>query len=493
MGKYVLALDQGTTSCRSILFDTHGQPVSSAQHEFSQSFPKPGWVEHDAEEIWKTQLRTIQEALIDAACGIEEVETIGITNQRETIVLWDRATGKPVAPAIVWQDRRTADVCAQWGRDGAEELLKSRTGLRLDPYFSASKLHYLLRTIPNCRAAADRGDLAFGTIDTWLIWNLTGGRSHVTDATNASRTLLYSLEDGVWDPELLSFFDIPAAVLPEIRGSCSYFGETEASLLGKAIPITGVAGDQHAALFGQGCHKVGMAKNTYGTGCFLLMNIGPKPIASKNGLLTTVAWQIGEKRTFALEGSAFIAGAAIQWLRDQLGIISSASEIEGLANQVEDSGGVSFVPAFAGLGAPYWDPDARGLICGLTRGSSRAHIARAALESIALQSYDLLDAMRTDSGRQITELRVDGGASVNRTLMQLQADLCQAPVDRAALPETTALGAALLAGLGAGIWSSLEEVAALRQSVEVLQPSAQAQSQDELIFQWHQAIEKTRG
>jgi glycerol kinase len=426
--KYILALDQGTTSSRAILFDPAGRIHSIAQKEFPQIFPKPGWVEHDPMQIWSSQASVARKAVKQAGLTFKDIEAIGITNQRETTLVWNRRTGKPICNAIVWQDRRTAGACDRIRREGHEEMIRERTGLVVDAYFSASKLQWILRHVPGARASAKGGDLAFGTVDSWLIWNLTGGRVHVTDVTNASRTMLYNIRTKQWDDTLLKLFGIPRSMLPEVKSSSEVYGNT--ALLGGNLPIAGIAGDQQAALFGQACTRPGMAKNTYGTGCFMLLNTGSKPIQSKNRLLTTIAWEIDGRTEYALEGSIFIAGAAVQWLRDELKIIRTAAEIETLAAQVPDSGGVFFVPAFAGLGAPHWDSYARGLMVGLTRGTTSAHIARAALEGIAFQVADVLQAMQADAGIRLKELRVDGGASENNLLLQIQADLLGIPVVR---------------------------------------------------------------
>ena len=455
--KYILALDQGTTSSRAIVFDQAGAIVAVAQKEFPQIFPKPGWVEHDPRDIWSTQLGVAAEALQKASLRAEDVAAIGITNQRETTVVWDRATGQPVCNAIVWQDRRTARACDRLKAKKLDRVIRKKTGLVLDAYFSGTKVQWILQNVPGARARAARGELAFGTVDSWLVWNLTAGKVHVTDASNASRTMLYDIAKGGWDDELLKIFGVPRSILPEVRSSSEVYGTT--ALLGGSIPIAGIAGDQQAALFGQVCTKPGMVKNTYGTGCFMLMNTGTKPIASKNNLLTTVAWRIGSRTEYALEGSIFIAGAVVQWLRDGLEIIRTAPDVEALAASVPHTDGVYFVPAFAGLGAPHWDQYARGTLVGMTRGTTKAHIARAALESIALQVMDVLKAMEADAKIKLKELRVDGGASANDLLMQLQADLLGVPVVRPRVSETTALGAAYLAGLAVGYWKNQADIA----------------------------------
>ena len=459
MKKFILALDQGTTSSRAIVFDHEGNAVASAQKEHRQIYPQPGWVEHDPEEIWQNQHVVAFEALQQAGLSAQNIAAIGITNQRETTVVWDRRTGVPVHHAIVWQDRRTSDACEVLKRAGHEPRIIERTGLRLDPYFSGTKLRWILDFVPGARDKAVAGDLAFGTIDTWLLWKLTQGQSHATDASNASRTLLFNLREGVWDDDMLTLFDVPRAILPEVRDSSGDFGTVTGASPLAGIPITGIAGDQQAALFGQACHQPGMAKNTYGTGCFLLLHTGSEAPVSKHNLLTTVAWRLNGKLEYALEGSVFIAGAVIQWLRDELQLIRTARECDEVAATVPDSNGVFLVPAFAGLGAPHWDPFARGAIFGLTRGASRAHLCRAALESIALQSTELIEAMAQDSGITLQELRVDGGASRSALLMQIQADLLACPVVRPRCIETTALGAAYLAGLAVGFWASRDDIA----------------------------------
>jgi glycerol kinase len=491
---YVLALDQGTTSSRAIVFDESGSVVAMAQREFQQIFPRPGWVEHDPLEIWESQLAVTREALARAGIGAAEVAAVGITNQRETTLVWDRATGLPVSNAIVWQDRRTADACERLKARGLEPLFRERTGLVLDPYFSGTKLAWLLDHIPGLRGNAGR--LAFGTVDCWLIWNLTGGPDggvHATDVTNASRTLLFDLHTGDWDEELLAALDIPHGMLPEVRSSSEIYGETLPGLLGAAVPIAGVAGDQQAALFGQACLAPGMVKNTYGTGCFLLMNTGERAIPSRHELLTSPAWRIGGGTTYALEGSVFIGGAVVQWLRDGLGIIRSSSEVEALAASVPDAGGVVLVPAFTGLGAPHWDPYARGVLVGITRGTTAAHIARAALEAIAFQVMDVLAAMEADSGVPVAELRVDGGATANGLLMQLQADLAGVPVIRPRVQETTALGAAYLAGLTVNLWSSPEEVAKHWKLERRFEPRMEPAKREELMARWREAVQRSKG
>ncbi|HYU30175.1 MAG TPA: glycerol kinase GlpK [Gemmatimonadales bacterium] len=482
--KYILALDQGTTSSRAIVFDHSGNVVASAQREFRQIFPKPGWVEHDAKEIWATQLHTASEAIGKAKLTAADIAAIGITNQRETTVVWDRDTGEPIHHAIVWQDRRTAAACDRLKARKLEPMIKRKTGLVVDAYFSGTKLAWLLKNVRKT------GRLAFGTIDTWLVWNLTGGRVHVTDPSNASRTMLFNVRTGDWDDELLKLFGVPRSVLPEVRSSSEVYGET--TLFGGRIPIAGIAGDQQAALFGQACTAPGMVKNTYGTGCFMLMNTGTKPIASKNNLLTTVAWRIGQRTEYALEGSIFIAGAVVQWLRDGLGIIKSSSEVEALASQVTDPEGVYLVPAFAGLGAPHWDQYARGLVAGVTRGTTAAHIARAALEGIAFQVADVLRAMEADAKIKLKELRVDGGASANNLLMQFQSNLLAVPVVRPRVTETTALGAAYLAGLAVGYWKDQKQIASQWQMDRRFTPAMKAGERKKLERGWQKALDRAR-
>jgi glycerol kinase len=491
--KWVLALDQGTTSSRSLVFDGQGRVVAQAQREFTQHFPQPGWVEHDAREIWETQRATMREALQRAGLAPRDIAAVGISNQRETTVLWDRATGEPVAPAIVWQDRRTAAACAALRAAGHEPDIAARTGLLLDPYFSATKLAWLLEHVPGARPRAARGELAFGTIDSWLIYKLTQHRRHVTDATNASRTLLFNLRDACWDDALLERFDVPRACLPEVVDSCLARADAiEIELDGVKLPLTGIAGDQQAALFGQGCFTPGMVKNTYGTGCFALMHTGDAPQVSRHRLLSTVALKRGACQ-YALEGGVFMGGATVQWLRDGLGIIERSEEVEALAASVPDTGDVYLVPAFAGLGAPQWDAAARGTLVGLTRGSTRAHIARAALESIAFQTADLIGAMRQDAGCQFQELRVDGGAARNDLLMQFQADILGVPVLRPENTETTAFGAAALAGLGVGLWQSQEELAATWSLERRFEPRMRPDDAARRMARWHQAVERSRG
>ncbi len=492
---FLLALDQGTTSSRSIVFDPAGRVVALAQRELEQHYPQPGWVEHDPQEIWRTQLDTARQALAQAGLTARDVLTIGIANQRETTLLWERATGRPLHRAIVWQDRRGEPMCTQLRGTPLEVLVRERTGLVVDSYFCATKLRWLLDNVPGARLAAERGELAFGTVDSWLLWQLTRGRLHATDVSNASRTMLYDIARQRWDEELLAAFDIPASVLPEVLPSSHHYGHTEAELFGAPISVCGVAGDQQAALFGQGCFTPGMAKNTYGTGCFLLMHTGNRLQRSRNGLISTAAAQPGAAAQYALEGSVFVAGAVVQWLRDGLQAIRSSSEVETLASSVPDSGGVVFVPAFTGLGAPYWNGDARGAILGLTRGSTAAHVARAAVESIAYQSTALLQAMSRDAqdggGAPVSELRVDGGACVNDLLMQFQSDLLGIPVLRPRVTETTALGAAYLAGLAAGVWQVLDELAAQWQPERVFTPSMERARAEELMARWERAVRQT--
>ncbi|GGO25499.1 glycerol kinase GlpK [Deinococcus humi] len=495
MTQYILSLDQGTTSSRAIVFDHAGQIRARAQKEFRQIFPRPGWVEHDADEIWSTQSGVMQEALSSAGIRASDLAAIGITNQRETVVVWDRRSGQPVYHAIVWQDRRTAGLCDQLREAGKETTFQEKTGLLLDAYFSGTKIRWILDHVDGAREKAERGELAFGTVDSWLVYRLTGGELHITDASNASRTLLYNIHTGDWDDELLALLDIPRSMLPSVRPSSEVYGHTAAGLLGAQVPIAGIAGDQQAASFGQACLDVGMAKNTYGTGCFMLLNTGEQAVASRHRLLTTVAWQLGGKRTYALEGGVFVAGAVVQWLRDGLGIIRSAAEVEELASRVPDSGGVVLVPAFVGLGAPYWDPYARGTIVGMTRGTTAAHIARAALESVAFQSAELLEAMQQDTtlhGAQVSELRVDGGGSVNDAMMQFQADILGVPVIRPKVTETTALGAAYLAGLAVDYWQDQAELKALWQTGQTFEPTIEAGERAERLQTWKRAVERSR-
>ena len=491
--RYILALDQGTTSARAILFDRQGSAVATAQKEIKQHYPQPGWVEHDPREIWESQLAVAQDALRQAGATAADVAAIGITNQRETTVVWDRQTGEPIGPAIVWQDRRTAGTCEKLSAQGVAPLVQQKTGLVIDAYFSATKIAWLLDHIAGARVRAERGELAFGTIDSWLVWNLSGGKRHLTDPSNAARTSLFNIHTLKWDDELLALFRVPRALMPELVASSGALAETDPGLFGARLPIAGIAGDQQAATFGQACLHAGMAKNTYGTGLFLLMNTGPKPMASRHKLLTTVGWQLPAGTSYALEGSVFMGGATIQWLRDGLGIITAAPEVEALAAQCASSDGVVLVPAFAGLGAPHWDPYARGTLLGLTRGTGRAHIARAALEAIALQTVDLVHAMEADSGIALKELRVDGGATRNNLLLQLQADLLGRPVVRPQVTETTALGAAYLAGIAVNFWSGTDEIAQQWRVERRFEPAISAAERQERVARWHQAIDRARG
>ena len=490
--RYILSLDQGTTSSRALLFDHEGKVRAVAQREFAQIFPQPGWVEHDPEEIFASQIAVALEALSRAHLQPNDVAAIGIANQRETTIVWDRATSKPICNAIVWQDRRTASFCAELKAQGHETLIQQRTGLLIDAYFSASKISWILDHVPDARELADAGRLAFGTVDTWLLWKVTGGHLHITDASNASRTMLFNLHSGSWDSDLLALFRIPASMLPTVRPSSEVYGEVSAVPGLNGIPIAGIAGDQQAALFGQRCTTPGVTKNTYGTGCFMLQSTGTRAVASTNRLLSTVAWKIGDTTNYALEGSIFVGGAVVQWLRDGLGIIRTSSEVESLANSVSDNGGVYFVPAFVGLGAPHWDSDARGSIFGLTRGSTAGHIARAALESIAYQVADLMDAVQTDTGTPLQELRVDGGASANDALMQFQADLLGVPAVRPSITEATALGAAFLAGLGVGFWKELQTISDLPQEERRFLPRMPQSQVEQLRKRWNEAVSRTR-
>ena len=486
--RYILALDQGTTSSRAILFDRDGAIVSLAQKEFRQIFPQPGWVEHDAQEIWATQSAVAVEALGRAHVSTGDVAAIGITNQRETTVVWDRETGRPIHNAIVWQDRRTAEFCDRLKADGHGPLITGKTGLVVDAYFSGSKVAWILDNVPGARIRADQGRLAFGTVDSWLVWNLTGGALHLTDVSNASRTMLFNIHTLAWDDELLEILGVPRSVLPEVRASSEVYGRVTAEPDLADLPIAGIAGDQQAALFGQLCLSPGLTKNTYGTGCFLLQNTGEKPVASRNQLVSTVAWTVKGRTEYALEGSVFIGGAVVQWLRDGLGLIRQSGDVERLAASVEDNGGVYLVPAFAGLGAPHWDPYARGLIIGITRGTTAAHLARAAVESIAYQVADLLDAVQRDSGIPLAELRVDGGAACNDLLMQFQADLLGVPVVRPAVTETTALGAAYLAGLAVGFWTSPGDIAKQWRVDRRFDPALPAAKTEALRGRWRDAV-----
>ena len=496
--QFILALDQGTTSSRAILFDRGGRLIASVQQEFPQHFPHLGWVEHDANDIWASQLACARRVLVDAGVNASQVAGIGIANQRETTVLWDRATGEPVAPAIVWQDRRTAEACERLRAEGKAGMIQRITGLELDAYFSATKLAWLLVNVPGARQRAERGDLAFGTVDSYLAFKLTG--RHVTDVSNASRTMLFNIHDLHWDASLLALFDIPPEVLPQVISSAEAVGDCDHEWFGQPIPVAGIAGDQQAATFGQACHRPGMVKNTYGTGCFMLMNAGRRPVASRNRLLTTVGWRLGAAAgvtdyftDYLLEGSVFMGGATVQWLRDGLGIIECSRDVEALALSVPDNGGVYLVPAFAGLGAPHWDPYARGTLVGMTRGTGRGHIARAALEAIAYQSAEVLQAMQKDAACPVTEVRADGGAARNDLLMQFQADLLGVPVVRPQVTETTALGAAWLAGLALGFWQSVEEVAAQWQAERQFDPLMSAGRREELLGTWARAVERSRG
>lgn len=492
MTSYILAFDQGTTSSRAIVFDRNGNLLSVAQKEFQQLFPQPGWVEHDPDEIWSSQIGVANEAMARLGLRASDIAAIGITNQRETTLVWHRKTGRPIHHAIVWQDRRTADYCEMLKAAGHEIMFQAKTGLVIDAYFSGTKLKWLLDQVPGAREQAERGELAFGTVDSWLVWKLTQGNLHITDATNASRTLLFNIHSQNWDDELLSLLNIPHALLPTVHSSSEVYGYTDEGLFSRRIPIAGIAGDQQAATFGQACLQRGMAKNTYGTGCFMLLNTGDRPILSAHKLLSTVAWRINDHTSYALEGSVFIAGAVVQWLRDGLGIIRANTDVEPLACSVLDNGGVYFVPAFVGLGAPYWDSYARGTIVGLTRGSTSAHIARAALESIAYQTADVLDAMRQDAKLDLSELRVDGGASRNNLLMQFQADVLGVPVIRPKITETTALGAAYLAGLAVGYWQNTDEIVQQWELERLFEPTISADQRNTLRNGWQRAIAQTQ-
>lgn len=488
MKKFILALDQGTTSSRAIVFDKKGNIISIAQKEFTQYFPKPGWVEHDPLEIWATQTGVAAQAIANKNLNAENIAAIGITNQRETVVVWNKKTGQPVYNAIVWQDKRTSDFCDELKQQGHTDLIRNKTGLVIDSYFSATKVKWILDNIDGARASAEAGELVLGTIDTWLIWNFTKGEQHITDVTNASRTMLFNINTMQWDDELLALFSIPKSMLPQVKQSSEIYGYTKSTFYDTKIPIAGIAGDQQAALFGQMCTKPGMVKNTYGTGCFMLMNIGGKPIASKNNLLTTVAWKINDKTTYAFEGSVFIAGAVVQWLRDGLKIIRTSADVESLAKSVDNSEGLYFVPAFSGLGAPHWNQHAQGTMFGMTRGTTDAHIARAALESIAYQTMDILKAMEADSGISIKELRVDGGATINDMLMQFQSDVLGTTTVRPKIIETTAMGAAFLAGLAVGYWESPEEIENIWQTDKVFEPTAFRTDIEDNIKGWYKAI-----
>nr|WP_294872575.1 glycerol kinase GlpK [uncultured Pedobacter sp.] len=491
MSKYILSFDQGTTSSRAIVFDKEGSIISIAQREFKQIYPQPGWVEHNATEIWSSQVAVATEAIIKASITPNDIAAIGITNQRETTVLWDRKTGEPLHNAIVWQDRRTSAYCDELKAQGLAKRVQEKTGLIIDAYFSATKIRWILENVPGAREKAEAGDIAFGTIDSWLIWKLTDGRVHVTDVTNASRTMIYNIHTLDWDQELLDLFNIPRNILPEVKSSSEVYGETTGNVLAAKIPIAGIAGDQQAALFGQMCTEVGMVKNTYGTGCFMLMNIGDKPIVSQNNLVTTIAWKINGKVQYALEGSIFIGGAVVQWLRDGLGLIATSADVEELALREEDTGGVYLVPAFAGLGAPHWNQDARGTITGITRGTNASHLARAAIESIAFQTMEVLKAMEADSGLRIKELRVDGGATANDILMQFQADVLETTVIRPQVTEVTALGAAYLAGLAVGYWNSMDDISG-QWKIDKSFKAGEAKNIEERIKGWNRAVKAAK-
>lgn len=492
MDKYILALDQGTTSSRAIIFDKKGKIRSVAQKEFRQIFPKSGWVEHDPNEIWSTQAGVAAEATTKMGINGTNIAAIGITNQRETTIVWDRDTGEPIYNAIVWQDRRTADFCNSLRKKGLVDTIQEKTGLIIDAYFSASKIRWILENVEGARDKAHVGKLAFGTVDSWLVWKFTQGKTHVTDVTNASRTMLYNIQTQEWDKELLAIFDIPESMLPEVKQSSEVYGETKSTIFASKIPIAGIAGDQQAALFGQMCTNNGMVKNTYGTGCFMLMNIGDTFIKSKNNLLTTVAWKVNGKLQYAFEGSVFIAGAVVQWLRDGLGIISTSSDVEALAAKVDNTDGVYFVPSFAGLGAPYWNQEARGTLVGISRGTTASHIARAAVESMAFQTMDVLKAMEADSGMDITELRVDGGATANDFLMQFQSNLLNCKVIRPEIVETTALGAAYLAGLAVDYWHSIEEIQQLWAVDKLFEPKESESAVQHEITEWKRAVDTAK-
>lgn len=489
---YLMALDQGTTSSRAIIFDKKGKIVSVAQKDFKQYFPQSGWVEHDPQEIWTSQSSVMIESLVNKGIGADQIAGIGITNQRETTIVWDRKTGKAIYKAIVWQDRRTAAFCNELKEKGHSELIASKTGLIIDAYFSATKIRWILNNVEGARARAEAGELAFGTVDSWLVWNLTTGKNHITDITNASRTMLYNIHSQEWDQELLDLFEIPSSLLPEVKSCSEVYCETAGDVLRVKIPIAGIAGDQQAALFGQLCTEPGMAKTTYGTGCFLVMNTGKEAVRSKNQLLTTVAWKIGDEINYALEGSVFIGGAAIQWLRDGIGLLGNANESEKLAMSLKDNDGVYFVPALAGLGAPHWDQDARGAFFGITRGTTIAHMTRAALEAIAYQVYDVLKAMEKDCGKSTQELRVDGGATANNFLMQFQADLLGCEIKRPQIIETTAIGAAFLAGLAVGFWESREEIQSLWTADRSFTPEMDSEHREKLIHFWHKAVDRSK-
>ncbi len=491
MEKYILALDQGTSSSRAIVFDHDGHVRATAQKEFTQHFPQPGWVEHNPSDIWSSEAAVIAEAITSMGINGLDIAAIGITNQRETTIVWDAATGEPVYNAIVWQDRRTAAFCDTLKAAGLTDKIRQKTGLIIDAYFSGTKIKWILDNVPGARERAERGELRFGTVDTWLVWNLTRGEVHVTDVSNASRTMLFNINTLQWDTELLELLGIPASMMPQVRSSSEIYGHTKTTLFAHEVPIAGIAGDQQAALFGQMCTEPGSVKNTYGTGCFLLMNTGEKPVLSKNNLLTTIAWKIGDKVNYALEGSIFVAGSVVQWLRDSLGIIRSSSEVEALAASVPDNGGVYFVPALTGLGAPYWDQYAKGTITGLTRGATAAHIARAALEGIAFQTMDIVNAMERDAEVSLSELKVDGGASRNNLLMQFQADILGTQVIRPQVTETTAMGACYLAGLAVGFWNSLEEIRSQWSVERAFKPSATPETVASLKKGWAEAVGRT--
>ena len=491
MKKYILSLDQGTSSSRAIVFNEQGEICSVAQKEFTQIFPKSGWVEHNPHEIWSSQASVVAEAIAKLDINGKDIAGIGITNQRETTIVWDVETEEPIYNAIVWQDRRTGEYCDKLKAEGLTEKIREKTGLIIDAYFSGTKIKWILDNVPGARERADKGKLRFGTVDSWLVWRLTRGEVHVTDVTNASRTMLFNIHTLDWDDELLNFFGIPRSMMPEVKSSSEVYGHTKTTIFAHEVPIAGIAGDQQAALFGQMCVEPGAIKNTYGTGCFLLMNTGDKPIVSRNNLLTTIAWKIGDKVNYALEGSIFVGGSVVQWLRDGLGVIKSSSEIEALANTVPNTGGVYFVPALTGLAAPYWDPYARGSITGISRGTTAAHIARAALEGIALQTYDIVDCMRRDAEIPITELKVDGGASRNNLMMQFQSDILNVPVFRPRVTETTALGAAYLAGLAVGYWSGIDEVRRQWQVENKFEPQTDLESVKKVVDGWHEAVGRT--
>lgn len=492
MQKFILALDSGTTSNRAILFNHSGEIINASQKEFEQIYPRPGWVEHKPQDIWETQLEVAREVISKSSISPAEISGIGITNQRETTLIWNRETGEPIYNAIVWQDRRTAGICDDLKAKGYEKTFAEKTGLVIDAYFSGTKIKWILEHVPGARELANSGKLAFGTVDTWLVWKLTGGRLHITDVSNASRTLLFNIHTLSWDEELLEILGVPKAILPKVKQSSEVYGKTDKDLLGAEIPVSGIAGDQQAALFGQMCIKEGMVKNTYGTGCFVVMNTGSKPIMSKNKLLTTIGWQINGQTTYALEGSIFVAGAVVKWLRDELEIIESSADIESLASQVNDSGGVSFVPGFVGLGAPHWDQYATGTIIGLSRGTGKAHIARAALEAIALQTKEVIETMTGDSGIDVDELRVDGGAAINNLLMQIQANIINTDVVRPKITEITALGAAYLAGLSTGFWKDIEEISKQWQVDRKFSPAENREEFKKVIARWKKAVTRSK-